>query len=518
MKILFLSLVLAYIVPNNSPPWNSFQSEFLVIFFALSIGLLNFRKKTKIYSYDLFLSIILIVAGVYYFLNFNKFGAYFYVGVIYLLSALIAFHVAIENKCNELYFEWFSLAVILASIISLGCQLVQLMDLMDYFFPWVGDNPAGGRYFGNLGQPNQLASLVLMSFLCGLYLNSKEKISKYTQIALAIIFGLSLSLAGSKTSIVSLIGAIFFLLFAKEKKYLGYAVLCGLSFLSFSFFIKNEVRDYGASDISTGRFSMWGMLIDSVLDKPWIGYGFNNTAIANFELVNEFPINWNRFTAHSHNIVLDFFVWFGIPLGIFLTVFLVHLCYQHFFLQKKMQDKLIAYTAIPLLVHSMLEFPLHYAYFLIPISFIMGSCWKGKSFSSQIYLNQILIIYCLPIGILMTKEYLNLESSLTEQRFYINNFSNSKEQEIIFPQFLDLPTSQFNFLVKKEITKEDHLEMENLVKNYPTYRNFHFLCDYFLKNGEYKKFLLYYEKALVLLNKEEARFFENSYEAKKKLD
>ncbi|OAD84486.1 hypothetical protein ATN89_08580 [Comamonas thiooxydans] len=118
----------------------------------------------------------------------------------------------------------------------------------------------------------------------------------------------------------------------------------------------------------------------------------------------------------------------------------------------------------------------------------------------------------------MTREYLILESSLTEQRFYINNFSNGKEQEIIFPKFLDLPTSQFNFLVKNEITQEDYFEMENLVRNYPTYRNFHFLCDYLLKKGEYKKFLLYYEKALALLNKEEAGVFKNSFEIKKKLD
>ncbi|WP_082877286.1 O-antigen ligase family protein [Comamonas thiooxydans] len=518
MKIVFLSLILAFIVPNNSPPWNSFQSEFLAIFFAISIGFMNFRKKTKFYSYDLFLIAILVAAGAGYFFKVGAFSAYLYVGIVYLFSALIAFHTAIENKHGDSYFEWFSLSVILASIISLGCQLVQLMNLEGYFFPWVSDNPAGGRYFGNLGQPNQLASLVLMSFLCGLYLSSKEKISRYTQIVLAIIFGFSLSLAGSKTSIVSLISAILLLLFVKERKYSGYAVLCGLSFLFFSVFIKDEVRDYGGGDISTGRFSMWGMLIDSVFYKPWIGYGFNDTAIANFELINEFPVNWNRFTAHSHNIVLDFFVWFGIPVGIFLTIFFSYLCWQHLFLQKKTQDKLIAYTAIPLLVHSMLEFPLHYAYFLIPISFIMGSCWKGKSFSSRIYLNQIFIICCLPIGILMTREYLILESSLTEQRFYINNFSNGKEQEIIFPKFLDLPTSQFNFLVKNEITQEDYFEMENLVRNYPTYRNFHFLCDYLLKKGEYKKFLLYYEKALALLNKEEAGVFKNSFEIKKKLD
>jgi hypothetical protein len=382
----------------------------------------------------------------------------------------------------------------------------------DYFFPWVADNPDGGRYFGNIGQPNQLASLVMGSFLCGLYLEYRGKISGFMLILLAVTFGLSLSLAGSKTAITSLILVMLLFVFYKEIKYFVFSFLCGLSFFVFSFLIADKVRDYSASDVSTGRFTMWEMLINSVLHKPWVGYGFNSVAIANFEVVDNFPLNWHRFTAHSHNIFLDFFVWFGIPLGILFSIFFLYIFWQHFFMQKSTKKRLIAFTVIPLLVHSMFEFPLHYAYFLIPISFIIGSCWEGRNLSREIYFNQFLIIYCLFFGLFIVKEYLFLEKSLTEQRFYANNFSNSKEQTILAYQFLDLPTMQLNFLIKKEITKNDYVKMINIIKNYPTYRNFYLICNYFIENNEYDKFLIFYNKALALLSKEEAENFKDSFE------
>lgn len=74
----------------------------------------------------------------------------------------------------------------------------------------------------------------------------------------------------------------------------------------------------------------------------------------------------------AHNIVLDLLVWNGLPLGfLIIAYFAIWL----FWLSKNAKDT-ISIVAIlmvsAILMHAMLEFPQRYAYFLLPMGFLLG--------------------------------------------------------------------------------------------------------------------------------------------------
>lgn len=514
--IIFLTLFAAYIVPNNSPPWNSFQSEFLAILFAIFLGFINIREKTKISYYHIFVLALIVAAGCWTLAIKGSYKTYFFIGSLYLLSSILAFDYANSRK-NKISIDCFLLSLIISSLISLGFQLAQFFEITDHFFPWILETPSGNRFFANLGQPNQLASLICVSFLGSLYLLHKKKISNFVQIIITICFSISLALAGSKTSILTLVVSMFFLFTLKKenKRYILHTASLFLLFVLIKLAIPSATREYSNTDISTGRIAMWQMLSQAILKKPWQGYGFNNTIAANFNVIGEFPESWHRITAHAHNLFLDFAIWFGLPVGIGFSIFFICLIYAIIIKQQTVENKLLAYTIIPLIIHANLEFPLHYAYFLIPFGFIAGATWPGKFFYESFYIHKIFLAICVLLGTLITKEYFLLENSLREQRFYLQNFKNSEIQKEIVPFVLDLPTSQYNFLVKKKITENEVEAMKKLVELYPTYRNFYFLCNYFLEKKQYEDFKYFYLKAINILPSDQASNFEKTFKTNK---
>lgn len=513
MKILiFLSLAFAYLLPNNNPPWNSFQSEILAIFFAFGLSLLCFKKKSGIYSYDILVYSILIISFLYLFFNISHFSTYFYIAFLYLISSLCAFHFGVENKIDNDCIDYFCVAIIFSSIISLCIQVLQIFGWDGFYFPWVSAYPGDGRAFGNLGQPNQLASLVVTGFLCSLYLNHTGKIRDSLALVLALLFGFSLALAGSKTAIVSLTVAFFYLINLKNKRIILMFCFCIFFYFISHLLLKGETRDYGSVDISTGRFPMWEMLLNAIEVNPFFGYGLGNVTMANFEVVELFPKQWNLLTAHSHNLFIDFLLWFGIPLGLFVSAQLIVIIYKHLFSEMNEKKKIVACIVIPLIIHAMLEFPLHYAYFLIPFGYLIGTCWNGKALTKKLHIFPLFSFLIFFFGVNIFIEYMRLEEKYTEQRFFLNNFSKSKNQEIINPIYLDIPTWNYNFMTKKNLLEEDLDKMENLVKVYPSYRNFYLLCLFFKENNNTKKFNYYFNKAIVLLNSSDADSFKKNFQ------
>ena len=118
------------------------------------------------------------------------------------------------------------------------------------------------------------------------------------------------------------------------------------------------------------RLGMWMQIIHAIGERPWFGYGWNQTSVAVVESIhfNTVQVWFNS----AHNIVLDLLVWNGLPLGfLIIAYFAIWL----FWLSKNAKDT-ISIVAIlmvsAILMHAMLEFPQRYAYFLLPMGFLLG--------------------------------------------------------------------------------------------------------------------------------------------------
>src|SRR5699024_5694394 len=119
------------------------------------------------------------------------------------------------------------------------------------------------------------------------------------------------------------------------------------------------------------RTLLYKQFVLAILQKPWFGYGINQIAMAQLDITPVFSLP-RMMTQHTHNIVLDMMVWFGVPITV-LTLGYMLLKTKFWPSVKNTEIQLYAQlSAIAILTHGMLEFPLEYAIFLIPFGIFIG--------------------------------------------------------------------------------------------------------------------------------------------------
>jgi hypothetical protein len=91
------------------------------------------------------------------------------------------------------------------------------------------------------------------------------------------------------------------------------------------------------------------------------------------------------FFDHTHNLPLHLLVELGLPAGLLVLGLLAYALYRAFAAADQAQEpanRLMLRTAFVMVllmaVHSMLEYPLWYAYFLLPTSFALGLCLGAR--------------------------------------------------------------------------------------------------------------------------------------------
>ena len=114
---------------------------------------------------------------------------------------------------------------------------------------------------------------------------------------------------------------------------------------------------------------------------PWAGVGFGEFNFA--WTLTPFPGRPVAFFDHTHNIVLQFAVELGVPLA---ALVLGLLCWSLLAAWRAAQDsarRAALVMVLMILLHSLLEYPLWYAYFLLPAAFAFGLCFQPRDESAD---------------------------------------------------------------------------------------------------------------------------------------
>jgi hypothetical protein len=149
------------------------------------------------------------------------------------------------------------------------------------------------------------------------------------------------------------------------------------------------------TDISSSRFAIWSNTLALIAQQPWTGVGWGSFNLA--WTLTPFPGRPTAFFDHTHNLPLQLLVELGLPLGLLvLGLLLVPLgraawaawcapraagdgvnarCPPHGLapdpaLHTARRGALMLVVMIGL--HSLLEYPLWYAYFLLPAAWALG--------------------------------------------------------------------------------------------------------------------------------------------------
>lgn len=264
------------------------------------------------------------------------------------------------------------------SIIAVACVVIQLIQ-------WTGivesvlilDNTSL-RPSANIGQPNNLATLLFIGLFSNLwrYRNQHIKAPLYLSINAFIMFGIVLTQSRTSWVVITL---LLILCYGKRQLNLFgtmlknalvfFALVIAVPYLTL-FIRGNSITMLDRAGGDTSRLYIWKQTIIAIMDKPWFGYGWNQTSVAQTKISTTYPINvWLEY---SHNMFLDILLWVGIPIGLLIIGCIVVWFIRSYIKITTTNDLIYLSIVIAFTVHCLLEYPFAYAYFLVPIGIYIG--------------------------------------------------------------------------------------------------------------------------------------------------
>ncbi len=203
----------------------------------------------------------------------------------------------------------------------------------------------------------------------------------------------------------------------------GYFYICSLSMPAINQFLSIPEHDFslelrGINDAA--RIEGWKMLLDASTLQPWLGFGWGQIAQATFSVVARYPAQDGIFT-HAHNLVLDLILWNGYPLGLALATFLAWWVWRVLKQAETLSQFVVIGVLVVLGIHSLLEFPLTYAYFLLPLGLLLGTLNTSLGFKPVVVINAwgavvLWVAIASALGVTI-RDYLRVETSFYGLRF-----------------------------------------------------------------------------------------------------
>jgi len=425
-------LGIGWLLPNHYLPWTAFHSEAWVAVVLLATVPICFFKAPESFPIDR-LVVWLALAAVVPFLQFGfdqiSYFGHAWICSLFLLGLLLS---VLAGRLFGVAFDvhWLvdmlSLAVGAGAICSVALQLYQWLEL-DALGIWLMEANVR-RPAANLGQPNQLATLLLWGGLASFWGWVRNGISGWLAIFIAMFVLFGVALTGSRTAWIATL-IVILCVFQWKKLWKskatawviaglgGYYVLCVMTLM---FFVKTSrvahlVTLTSESLPRSPRWSAWVTLISAALDKPLFGYGWEQVAEAHLSVALEHPPLHTVFS-RSHNLFLDLILWCGLPIGLLFSFILVRFLFLQFRKIKCQEQAVLILFLAVVATHAMFEYPLHYVYFLLPTGLLVGALLAYDDSTARkivVRRNYVVVLWMLCVAMLAVtlSDYLRIEQS-----------------------------------------------------------------------------------------------------------
>jgi O-antigen ligase len=255
---------------------------------------------------------------------------------------------------------------------------------------WVSHRTAEGLAIGNIRQPNQLSTLLLWACAAAVWWSLTRRWPLKVLVALLLPLLFTVVLTASRTGVVgvamlALWGAVDRRLPGRVRLVLLAAPLFyGLAWWGMSQWAAAGHAFHGGQRMtatlhgygSDSRLTTWLNTLALIRAHPWTGVG---AGMYNFAwTMTPFPGRSTAFFDHSHNLLLQLAVELGVPLALLVVGLLLASLWagragltaadDHRAVSARVALFMLAVVA----VHSLLEYPLWYAYFLLPAAAVWG--------------------------------------------------------------------------------------------------------------------------------------------------
>lgn len=440
----FASLVLplAYLVPNHYPPWASFHADWVTGIALIPLMFWATWQRGPLPALALGVSILSLVplmqiaSGQITFAGDGWMAWLYLIGFSFAVLAGARFvrpRADTSDSIVRLVPMWGSL--VLAALISVGIAIHQWLDLQ-FLGLFILELKPGDRPYANLSQPNQLATLLMLGLAGTAFLFESRVLRESIAMVSALLLAFGVGMTQSRTPLVALaLTWTAYLLMRRRAALRTTPAALLLVTAAFALTVwawpalNNLLLLPGAPSLAERmgqnlRLTLWQSLAAALARSPWVGYGWNQIPLAQQTTALEFPPTRFYFDS-SHNLIFDVALWSGLPIALAVAggLFL-------WFVRRATacRDPLSWWLLLAIALvfcHAMVEYPLSYAYFLLPVGFFMGALnsvadvgslrWSPLTLPRPIL--GVVGLAALAMFVRVSTEYIRLEEELREIRF-----------------------------------------------------------------------------------------------------
>jgi hypothetical protein len=435
--IILICLVQGFLSPYGFSPWMSFHHEAWVFASLWPVSALLFWRawqKAPDPLRNAFTPLAFALLGIMA-LQCALLPAVYLgdvaLGAVYVCGGWVAWQFGLqhdpaqEDHFKALAFTWMAIALISALM-----AVVQFLELESALKPWVITPAQLHRATANLAQPNNLATFLLMGVVATVWLYETAVLSGGFTVVLIVVLSLGVLSAQSRTAMLSAVGLVIIHYGMARKNmptrtqpYKVWLWCAGLILSSWAIKFITTYDEFQLNNAVTfeGRIIIWKQLLMGLQASPWWGFGWLQTPAA--QQAGALYVIGTEQTFYAHNLVLDMCVWMGVPLGLLIS----GLCAA--WLLKRWQVAAQARTlmglafVLPLAVHSLLEMPFSYAFFLFPAAWVMGMVDRDTSTPHQALsplrgrCESLLAVSFVGLAMWIGVEYIKVEEDFRMARF-----------------------------------------------------------------------------------------------------
>jgi O-antigen ligase len=314
-------------------------------------------------------------------------------GVVAIALALCLVVTRLTDQ--EAHFMWRALllGLLFAAVINASVALLQAAAPRWYDDVWIAQGQ-GERAFGNLRQPNLLALVSLWGLLCTLAL-FRGNTNRWIAAVCALPLMGALWLSGSRAGWLGLLIVVACWVTqsisrdrpaidvstrastARRIKYLLGASLFLVAAVSIAIAVNYFSTSAERTAALSQRVLLWRDVLQLIATEPWSGVGFGQLNFA--WTLTPLPHRSQDVFDHAHNLPLHWAVEFGLPIAALLLLLLGATLWQSLRASRS-PDRLIMLAMIAVaLWHSMAEYPLWFAHFLLPTAAVAALFARASS-------------------------------------------------------------------------------------------------------------------------------------------
>lgn len=244
--------------------------------------------------------------------------------------------------------------------------------------------PPGSRLSGNLGQPNQMATLLVWGLLALWWAHLRGHLQGRLLWLLGALLLAGVAMTQSRAGMLQLLllagAAVWFRQPLRAREYAVALGALGVWFVlvALAWAPLNEALRPGhvatlQERLAPGtRLLHWRLLLDAVAAQPWFGWGWNQIVHAQGQLAPLHPAS-HEVLEYGHNILLDLVLWNGAPIGILAGLAILAWGIRQFRLACSAERVLVLLVVAVFFVHAMVELPHGYLLFLLPVGLMAGA-------------------------------------------------------------------------------------------------------------------------------------------------